>query len=306
MAESTSIKSIQTNDTNVNVVSKLAVDVESPQENIREILIDDVVEKVRVGTFTKNGFIRLIGNYSQNFVDLPTYDLSVLNVINDEDVNFNFILCLKDGQDSEPQLYATSNFYKKLVENYNSNNPTFVNEVINQRNIIVVDIEPLKQKVEDLRVNELNLDINLTTTSEKKYVEVLRNLFVISNYQSDSVIGLKANPTYTLIELLRYISWVVTKPAQNYNDRILPANSLGQWGEIEDTIPSSDLPSTEITTTPTNDNNEPLPPTNLYPPIGRAGYQDEEEAYYNGKLYIWDALVEVWFENRGDDIGGRS
>lgn len=275
-------------------------------KNIREIIDDGIVEKQIVGDFEENGSIRVSGEYPQNFVDVPKYDLSKITVIEDEEVDFNFILCLKDGEESLPRLFATKDFYELLIKNYNEKKPFGVNDIIEEKNIIVVDIKPLKSKVEDLRIQEINLDINLTTTDEKKYVEVLRHLFVHSNYEKDSTKGLQANPTYTDIELLRYISWVVSKPAQKYDERLLPAEDLGDFKGKEETTPSENEPSKKIEDEKDNNGNSTNPSPNLYPPIGRKGVEDEEEVFYNGKTWTWFEEDESWnLVNRdGDRSGG--
>src|SRR6056300_702493 len=224
------------------VTKKIEAPIKPASKNIREIIDDGIVEKQVVGDFEENGSIRLSGEYPQNFVDVPKYDLSKIVVIEDEEVNFNFILCLKDGEESLPRLFATKDFYEVLIKNYNEGNPFGVNDIIEEKNIVVIDIAPIKARVEDLRIEEINLDINLTTSDEKKYVEVLRNLFVHSNYEKDLTKGLQANPTYTDIELLRYISWVVSKPAQSYNERLLPAEDLGDFKGIEEETPSENEP----------------------------------------------------------------
>ena len=43
--------------------------------------------------------------------------------------------------------------------------------------------------------------------------------------------------------------------------------------------------------------------TNLYPPIGRAGYQDEEEVYVNGSTYVWSESEQKW--NKLASTGSR-
>ncbi len=171
--------------------------------NLRESLDDDEIVKQVVGDFSQNGSIRLSGQYPQNYVDIPTYDLSKLNIVSDPDVDFNFVLCLKNGQDSIPKLFVTKRFYVTLTSNYANNRPFGVNDIIEEKNIVVIDIEPIKQKVESLRIEELNTDIDLTSVqeSERKYVEVLRNLFVHSNYSKNDLNRLEANPTYTDIEI---------------------------------------------------------------------------------------------------------
>jgi len=274
------------------------------ETNTRTEIVEGDVSTYKVGTFSKDGgVITLFGDYEQNQVDVPTYDLSNLNVIDDPDVTFDFVLSIKDGEESIPKMYVTSEFYNALIRNYNNNQPFQTNDIINEKNIVVVDIKPLKQKVEDLRVEELSLDINLSNDGDKKYVEILRNLFVNSNYQKDDVNGLNPTPTYTILELLRYISWVVSKPAQNYDDRLIPAELLGDFKGKEETIPSETEPSKKIEDEKDDDGNSTNPSPNLYPPIGRRGVEDEEEVFYNGRAWEWNADDEVW-EKLGTRDGG--
>ena len=265
------------------------------EKNTRVEIVEGDVNTYKVGNFTKDGgLITLFGDYEENQVSIPTYDLSSVNVIDDPDVTFDFVLCLKDGEESQPKLYATSTFYNALLRNYNNNQPFQTNDIIDQKNIIVVDIKPIKERVEQLRQQELNQDINLTNSSDKKYVEVYRNLFVNSNYSKDDVSGLKATPTYTLIELLRYISWTVSKPAQNYDDRLIPANLLGDFGQKEVEEPKENEPSKKIEDEKDNDGNSVDPSPNLYPPIGRKGVEDEEEEFFRGRTYTWNESTQTW------------
>ena len=265
--------------------------------NLRESLDDDEIVKQVVGDFSQNGSIRLSGQYPQNYVDIPTYDLSKLNIVSDPDVDFNFVLCLKNGQDSIPKLFVTKRFYVTLTSNYANNRPFGVNDIIEEKNIVVIDIEPIKQKVESLRIEELNTDIDLTSVqeSERKYVEVLRNLFVHSNYSKNDLNRLEANPTYTDIELLRYISWVVAKPSNNFDERLIPAELLGDYKDFpENDTPASDEPSNQIDNGSDDDGNPAETTSNSYPPIGRSGVEDEEEVYFNGKTWVWNEDDEVW------------
>lgn len=291
----------QTEDVKVtSIKSDKSNDLET---NTRTEIVEGDVSTYKVGTFSKDGgVITLFGDYEQNQVDVPTYDLSNLNVINDPDVNFDFVLSIKDGEESTPKMYVTSTFYNALVRNYNNNQPFQTNDIIDQKNIVVVDIKPIKEKVEALRQQELNQDINLTNSSDKKYVEVYRNLFVNSNYSKDDVSGLEATPTYTLIELLRYISWVVSKPAQNYDDRLIPANLLGKFGQQESEEPKENEPSKKIEDEKDDDGNSTDPSPNLYPPIGRKGVEDEEEEFFRGKTYTWNESNQTW--ERLDPITG--
>ena len=289
-------------------VKVTSTESEKPTETQKRVeIVEGDVTTFKVGNIEKDGgSITIFGDYEQNQVDIPTYDLSTLNVIDDPDVTFDFVLSIKDGEESEPKLYVTSEFYNALIRNYNNNQPFQTNDIIQAKNIVVVDIKPLKEKVEDLRNQELELDINLTTTDDKKYVEVFRNLFVNSNYEKDNVKGLNANPTYTILELLRYISWVVSKPAQSYDERLIPAELLGEYGSIQDTTPSENEPSKKIEDEKDDDGNSTDPSPKLYPPIGRKGIEDAEEVFYNGKTWTWFEDTETWNRTNsdGDPKGG--
>jgi len=300
---------IDVNATSIPIDTSALSDVfQNSEVNLRgvENAVGEIIP-VKIANFTKNGIIRVTGRYSQNYFDFPKYDLRVLNVITDEDVDFKFILCLKDGNDSIPKLYATKNLYETLVASYQYGNPIGVNDIINERNIVVVDLTPLKNKVEDLRVAELATDINLTNVSERDYVEVFRNLFVISNYETNESNALKANPTYNLSELFKYISWVVSKPSNNYDERLLDAALLGEWQTLEEVeIPAEDAPSTPINEEVDDNNNPTPPPPPLYPPIGRAGNYDEEEVFRDSILWIWNEDDRKWEFGSAGGSGNQS
>jgi len=292
---------IKTNNTDIFAISApTSFSLKDESMNIRSFNFDGVETKIRIANFIEESKIRLYGEYEQNFVDLPKYDLSKIIVVNDSEVDFNFILCLRDGNsDANPKLFATTKLYNSLLDNYSAKKPIPVNDIINERNIISIDLEPLKEKIEDLRILELNQDINLSSGDEKKYIEIIRNLFATSNYKIENG-ALKAEPTYDLIYLLRYISWVISKPSQNYNNRLLPVSQLGELNGYN-TIPASPTePSQNVTTTTSTPTNTSTP-SNLYPPIGRKGVEDEEEVYVNGSIYIWDNNTENWFLQRPDD-----
>ena len=264
--------------------------------SIREILNKDteVLEKQIVGNFPEIAKIRLYGEYPQNFVDVPRYDLSKVNVLLDQDINFDFILCLKDGLDAEPQLYAAYNFFKTLMEEYKvDGSPFAVNDIIEEKNIVVIDIKPLKEKVEFLRRKELSINLNRNEVAGQ--VEVRKNLFVYSNYDVGSDGVLVANPSYDINELIKYITWVVTKPAANYDDRLIPVEELGDFdGYTPEDDAEDDSPSTQIDTQTDDSGNPTDPNPNRFPPIGRRGVQPGETVVFNGKYWEWDAINEQW------------
>ena len=287
---------IPTNNTNVTAVSQPPTNIQPAEQTTRQVENPEgELEPVRISTLTTNGVITLYGRYPQNSVDIERFDLSSINVVSHPEIDFKFILCIKDGKDSIPELYVTKKVYIELTKKYAQNDPIPVNQLINPSKIVMVDIEPIKNKVEDLRVSELALDINLTNVGENDYVQVFRNLFVNSNYETTQTNELRANPTYSIIELLKYISWVVAKPAQSYNDRILPASNLGEWkSKLVEETPSEDEPSTPINAEVDNNNNPAPPPPPIYPPIGRAGRYDGEEVFKDSVLWNWNEDDMKW------------
>ena len=262
-------------------------------KNIREQLNDDgEILKQIVGNFEEDGFIRLSGKYPQNYVDIPKYDLSKIIVIGNPEVTFDFILCLKDGEEGIPKLYATKRFYIKLTSEYNNGKPFGVNDVIDEQNIVVIDIKPLKEKVEVMRKAELSINLNRNEINGQ--VEVKRHLFSYSNYDVGEDGVLVANPTYDFIELLKYISWVVTKPSANYDDRLIPATDLGDFQSFPKESPGEDEPSDTVDDKVDDNDNPADPSPNKFPPIGRRGVEPGETVLFNNIYYEWDAINQIW------------
>ena len=315
-------KQQSTNSDKVSSVSKILEKLSNKpaEKNIRQRIVEDEIQKQVVGNFEKNGSIRLSGEFPQNYVDVPTYDLSKIIVIENPEVTFDFILCLKDGEESIPKLYATKIFYDILISEYNDSRPFGVNDVIEEQNIVVIDLKPLKEKVEVLRNAELSINLNRNEINGQ--VEVKRNLFVHSNYDVGEDGVLIANPTYDFIELLKYISWVVTKPAANYDDRLIPATDLGDFQSFPKELPDEDEPSDTVDDT-VDDNDNPVddndgfkedpdapddPGAGRFPPIGRRGVEPGETVLFNNIYYEWDAENQKWIvdetfngENPEDD-----
>ena len=270
---------------------------------IREIFNQDkeVVEKQRVGNFEEIAQIRIKGEYPQNYVDVPKYDLSKVNVLLDQDIEFDFILCLKEGLDSEPKLYASARFFQTLMKEYTvDGSPFAVNDIIEEKNIVVIDVKPLKEKVEFLRRKELSINLNRNEVAGQ--VEVRKNLFVYSNYDVGSDGVLVANPSYDINELIKYITWVVSKPAANYDDRLIPVEELGDFdGYTPEDDVEDDSPSTQTNTQTDDDGNPTDPNPNRFPPVGRRGVQPGETVVFNGKYWEWDADNEMWIIDTTND-----
>ena len=77
--------------------------------------------------------------YSNIYKEIPKYDLSKITRLTNPAIRFDFVLCLKDGINSIPQLYATSLFLDKLDKKYRGvlpyyeQNPIAVNEIIEEK-----------------------------------------------------------------------------------------------------------------------------------------------------------------------------
>ena len=307
-------------------VESVRTDIKSGREQFRSIRDRfnedaEVIIKESVGDFDIKGLIRLYrdslipeeksvgttwdsrrAKYPQISIDFDKYDIeSSITILDNPDINFDFLLCLKDGTEGIPDLYATKKLMDILADDYYNQKPFAVNSVIQKENIVVVDIKPLKEKVEALRAKELSINLNRNEIAGQ--VEVRKNLFVYSNYQVGSGGVLEATPTYDIIELIKYISWVVTKPAANYDDRLIPANVLGDfdgYSPEEESVPT-DSPSEQTDTQTTDNGDTPPPPPGQYAPIGRMGVSAGETVFKDGDYWEWDAEFETWILDRGAD-----
>ena len=307
-------------------VESVRPNIQSDREQFRSIRDRfnedaEVIIKESVGDFDIKGLIRLYrdslipeeksvgttwdsrrAKYPQISIDFDKYDIeSSITILDNPDINFDFLLCLKDGTEGIPDLYATKKLMDILADDYYNQKPFAVNSVIQKENIVVVDIKPLKEKVEALRAKELSINLNRNEIAGQ--VEVRKNLFVYSNYQVGSGGVLEATPTYDIIELIKYINWVVTKPAANYDDRLIPANVLGDfdgYSPEEESVPA-DSPSEQTDTQTTDNGDTPPPPPGQYTPIGRMGVSAGETVFKDGDYWEWDAEFETWILDRGAD-----
>jgi hypothetical protein len=257
---------------------------------------------IRVSTFDENGEIRLYGEYQQNFVDFPSYDLSKVRVL--DDISFRFFLTIKETtSDSNPIVYTSKSFYDELINSYKEENPYMVQNAVKSEFILNLVVDTYKNKIEELRRLELDLPI------QELYVGGLlvnKNLFMNSNYKSTNGGDVKEFPTYDIDELVRYVDWVVSKPSADYDNRLLDERTIGDWNSPQfddvvettttDNTPTPDEPSTNIT----NPNNS----TN-YNPIGRAGsFINETVEADDGFYYQWTGTE--WEETRPDDYEDRN
>lgn len=282
------VKSVSISNKPNNMVSRI-----SDKRLVEDINGDQIY--VKISNFEEDGTIRITGDYSQNYVDFPKYDLSPLVVL--DDIKFKFILAIKETPTSAETTYYTSKeFYENgLLTSYQNNEPYLVDATIKQEKIVVVELSQYKTKIEELRESEISIPIQEIFEGG---VLVTKNLFMNSNYEEDSNAryGIKANPTYDVLELVRYVDWVVSKPSSDYDNRLLNPRTIGSWNEVDtqtevDTTPSPSEPSTETTNTTTTN----------YEPIGRAGtYTGEIAQTEDGDEYRWFGSGWLLYD-RGDD-----
>lgn len=237
----------------------------------------------KVGEFPEVGKIRLSGEYSQNFVDFPKFALNITPLI---DISFRFILSIKKTiDDVNPKLFTSKSFYDELINAYSNNNPYFVANVIKQQAIVTVLYDDLVKKIEQFRQLELNVG--------KVGVIVNKNLFVNSNYtriEGAPPPSLRANSTINLEDLVRYVDWVVSKPAINYDERLLDEREIGEWSMVN---PNEKASNTEVVkpTTPPVDTPPPQVQQRQHPPVGRKGFYEGEEITASDKnQYTWTNL----------------
>jgi hypothetical protein len=249
---------------------------------------DDVTIQSTISKFKNNGYIRISGEYSNNFIDFPTIDISNVKVV--DGTSFRFFLSIKNNtNDANPILYTSKTFYDELTDTYLNNNPYYIPAASKPSAVVVLTLDDLKQKVEALHFNELN-------ATADNGVLVLKNLFVNSNFNIDidpSVEDYKkavSNPTYNIDDIVRYVDWVVQKPNSKYDDRLISGKQLGRWKyntnkkeTVDSLVPKPD----EV---PNNLNN----PT-TFPPFGRAGnFQNEVDSDDDGNDWKWDTNTQRW------------
>jgi|TARA_R110000822_G_scaffold51292_4_gene133446 hypothetical protein len=271
------------------IESTKIIDTSTSIKNTRETLdIDDNKVLSTVSNFEENGYIRLDGEYKQNFVDFTKVDISNVKVV--DGTTFRFFLSIKENfNDSNPILYTSKKFYDELVNTYLNNNPYNVNASTRESSIVVIILDTLKQKVESLHDGELN------RTGENG-VLVLENLFATANFDIDidpSVDDYKnavSNPSYNIDDIVRYIDWAVSKPNASYEDRLISGKELGRWRYNNAVNETKDSSFPSLDGLPNNLNN----PT-TFPPFGRPGdFQNEVDSDDNNTEWKWNINTNKW------------
>lgn len=249
---------------------------------------DGTNKQSTVTKFKNNGFIRISGDYKQNFVDFPKIDISNIKIV--DGTSFKFFLSIKENvNDANPILYTSKQFYDELVYTYSQNNPYYVPAAAKVPAIVVVTLDGLKQKVEALHFSELN-------QTADDGVLVVKNLFANANFNigiDPSVSDFKnavSNPTYNIEDIVRYVDWIVQKPNSKYEDRLIRTNKLGRWKYNNANNEMYDSAAPKSDEQPNNLNN----PT-TFPPFGRPGdFQNEINTDDNDIEWNWNINTQQW------------
>ena len=122
-------------DDNISIKSTTLPKINPSNINIRRGVVDGESVAVKLGNFDESGVITLFGDYQQNSVDIPKFDLSKLNTLPNDVADFKFVLSIKDGN-NETTLYASDKVTKELIRKYGDKDPIPVNYLINERKIV--------------------------------------------------------------------------------------------------------------------------------------------------------------------------
>lgn len=219
-----------------------------------------------------NGSIRVTGQYPQNFIDVPTYDLSKIKVI--PDTNFKFIIRLRMGEEYSKDYYTSKIFYDVLQNSLNNKDPHLSNQYLRKSAIIDIDLMPLLTRIRTFR------DIELS-----KQVVVTKNLFLRSEGNSESFNEVLETILYD--DLIKYINWIVAKPSNDYDMRLLSPKQIGESVLfIEEEIIEPQPPVVPSETDPPYSQNQ-----RPFDPVGRPGaYLNEIVMAIDGNEYRWNGV----------------
>jgi hypothetical protein len=216
-----------------------------------------------------------------------TEPIAVLDLTNP---NIRFLIALYPTQidkvlNENRILITGKKFYQKLKSDLENGNPYSYNLAFDDRFIVKLVIGEWIDLFNKMAEFESVEDVGVT---------IFKNIFI------------EVNSTIDYIQLLNYIDWFVSKPDYtNFSDKgiISPEIISDYW--IKDRI--LELPQEVIDN---EANSQPQEPTNTntnvaisgpqYPPVGRPGTIDGESVAIDNVLWIWDDIVEQWFEERFD------
>lgn len=216
---------------------------------------NNVLKEIVPDRFNVNGEIVIKGEYPQNEISFDKFSFSDIKAFSS--VSFQFILLVSDN--SGQKYFTSKDFLNKLKSANKRNEPFLQLESLNPASVVRVDLRQSLNLIDELRALE-----------EKEGTTVSFNTYI------------NKSGTIDYQKLVEYIDWVVSKPSENYDDRIIPASFLSNYTTNDSAQYGNDDDDGGGTATPTNQQEdnvsppepeaEPEPITlNRYKPIGRAG-----------------------------------
>jgi hypothetical protein len=178
--------------------------------------------------FRQEGEIELVGDFPQNKIKFDRYSFG--DIISVNSVTFQFILRLitNDGE----RYFTSDDFKNKLQNDYLNNLPYRALKALNPASVVTVDLRNA--------LDSIGGEYNRAEIEDG--VVVKYNTFVDITGEVD------------FTKIVEYVDWVVSKPPTEYDDRIIPASTLGNWevvGGME--VGGQTIPKTGGTAVPTKD-----------------------------------------------------
>jgi len=166
-----------------------------------------------------SGRIIIEGEYPENKLYFDRYDISTdgekafLTTVRDTNIQFILKVLYNDTQ----KFFTSTEFHRKLVSTYSQNLPYQV--LTSLRQIVEIDLNPIVDKVK-----------SFANTERIQGVEMELNNFLNLSYNEETE---EQDVEVDYTKLVEYIDWMVTKPTQNYDDRLLPINNLLSYNRID-------------------------------------------------------------------------
>lgn len=177
--------------------------------------------------FEKDGSFVLTGGYEENKITFDKFSLTDLTITNQ--AKFEFILKVVGG--GTTKWFVSDVTYARLKEEEANNKPFYSHELLKPSSIVTLDLRPIIDNLKLYKPIEEEAGVG---------VRVDKNLFY-----GPSTDGIDYDA------LLRYVDFLVSKPSSNYDERILPVASIGQWTLNERTTvtipPSANTPVKSVT-----------------------------------------------------------
>lgn len=192
----------------------------------------DIKETISRNGLTPTSKIVVTGDFEENTLSLDKYVLDRVESFTNIDIQF----IVRTTYNQEKRLFTSSNFKNRLVKSYSENNPYLTQTALSE--IIEIDLGPIVERVRKL-LNE----------EKKDGVKFSENVFVDLTYDDEGKQFVQINYE----KLLEYIEWTVTKPSQNYDERLQPSSDLSEFEFIEPTVDDSDDPDDDNERTPRNE-----------------------------------------------------